>query len=555
MVDGILPDSIQLNATSGDITGMSTLNPGDHTSFTIRVIDAGKPAASDKKTFYIYGKHCALSIDPKSLPQASEMMTYELLLNGKGGIAPYRFDVDSGQLPSGLHLTEDGTIKGVPETQGIYSFMIRMSDAAGSMAQQSYVMDVIACETCPIISGKTTYDNTGDMPNVTLIFRDTSNYTRTTITDENGLYQISVPTGWSGTVIPKMEGYTFDPSNRMYQQLMIDQYHQDYVADVIMLRISGKVMNSDTDAGISDIRLQYGDAGASVQTNNNGEFNIDVPYGWSGTITPENRGYLFEPQAIQINSIDQNQPDQHFSAISTYVPQLVISPMSVIFRKPQTKRSEPAAQNETSLRTGNNDYHTGLVIPESVTKYWKSNKPDYRYRKRKNLPPKLDWSQYDSPVRNQGSCGSCWAFAGVALLENLANRSGLMASINLSEQIMVSCVYKERSEGGCSGGWYWDVFDYTFHYGIPEESCFPYKARNGNCDDQCEEPEYRLKLTDFTPAHGLWEEEFSVQDLKGALQDGPLSVGFYVPSSFYGYNGGIYDYKSGSMDFLDMQCY
>jgi len=547
IIDGSLPDSIHLNVHSGDITGIPVLNPGSHITFTIKVTDSGQPEASDDKSFYIYGRHCALTISPKSMPQASVMMTYELSLLGKGGIPPYSFHLDSGQLPSGLSLSTNGQLKGVPENQGSYSFMIRMRDAVGSLAQQAYVMTVVPCETCPNISGQTQHANGGDMQNVRLTFRNANNYTRTIQTSETGHYEIKVPNGFSGTVIPEMEGYTFNPPHRIYHQIMTDQPDHNYVAQMIMLQVSGKVTDSDNGAGIAHINIRYGDAGAVTQTDDQGVYEIQVPYGWTGTIMPKNGGYRFEPSAIQIKNIRNDQMTHHFSGISTYEPQLVVSPLSVIFKKPESSRSEPEIQKADSRSTEN--YQTGLIIPESVKEYWQNHTPDYRYRKRRNLPSQLDWSKYDSPIRNQGSCGSCWAFAGVALLENLAIRAGLMLSIDLSEQVMVSCVYKDRSSGGCSGGWYWDVFDYTFKHGIFEENCFPYKARNGNCKDQCDEPEYLLRLSHFTPAHGLWEEDFTVADLKGALQDGPLSVAFYVPSSFFRYNGGIYDYQSGSMDF------
>jgi C1A family cysteine protease len=547
IIDGQLPDNIHLNAHSGDITGISGLNPGTHAIFTIKVTDAGQPSASDKQLFYIYGQHCALTISPKSMPQGSVMMTYELSLQGKGGIAPYTFDLDSGQLPSGLSLSANGLIKGIPENQGNYHFMIRMRDAAGSLAQQAYAMTVVPCETCPMISGQTRHTNGGSMPNVPLTFRDASNYTRTTQTNETGEYEIKVPTGFSGAIMPQMEGYIFEPPNRMYQQIMTDHSRQDFVAQIIMLTISGKITDTDTGAGIPRVSIRYGDAGAFTMTDDQGTYDIQVPYGWTGTLIPENGGYRFEPSEIQIQNIREDQKNHHFSGISTYEPQVIVTPLSVIFQKPETARTTPNVQNET--RRNSASYHTGLIIPESVKEYWQTHTPDDRYRKRRNLPSQLDWSQYDSPIRDQGRCGSCWAFAGVALLENLAIRAGLKISIDLSEQVMVSCVYKDRSSGGCSGGWYWDVFDYTFKHGIFEENCFPYKARNGNCDDQCESPEYRLRLTHFTPAHGLWEEDFTVQDLKGALQDGPLSVAFYVPASFFRYNGGIYDYQSGSMDF------
>ena len=550
IIDGNLPDNVQLNINTGDITGIPTLQPGNHATFTVRVTDSGKPSASDEKTFYIYGRHCPLTIDPKSMPQASTMMTYELALIGIGGISPYRFYLDSEQIPPGLELNSNGILKGIPERQGTFSFVIRMEDAAGSLAQQAYTLKVVPCETCPLISGKTLHANGAVVDNIKIVFHDSEAYTRMVLPDENGDYQTKVPVGWSGTVIPEKTGYTFEPQNRVYQEIMTDKKQQDYIASIMMFNISGKIINPDTDEGAPNVSVQYGDAGSKCQTNDLGIFQFEVPFDWSGTIMPVNEGYQFKPQAIVLKNIIHDQNDINFSANPTYNPQVEVSPLSIILKNNKTQL---IVNNITSKQirsiNGLSSYDTGLIIPEHIKKYWQTHFPDDRYRKRRNLPDKLDWSTYDSPVRDQRACGSCWAFAGVALLENLANQVALMPSIDLSEQVMVSCVYKDRSNGGCHGGWYWDVFDFTKKNGIPPENCFPYVARDGSCEDQCDEPEYKLKLSTFTPESGLWGEEFSVQDLKGALQDGPLSVAFYVPDSFYSYSGGIFDYKNDLYDF------
>ena len=93
------------------------------------------------------------------------------------------------------------------------------------------------------------------------------------------------------------------------------------------------------------------------------------------------------------------------------------------------------------------------------------------------LPEAFDLREqgHMSPVRNQGSCGSCWAFAGIAAMESalLKHQS---SEFNLSEQEIVSC---DRSASGCSGGW--QPFDYMIKNGVGLESDFPYAGRNLSC--------------------------------------------------------------------------
>ena len=198
--------------------------------------------------------------------------------------------------------------------------------------------------------------------------------------------------------------------------------------------------------------------------------------------------------------------------------------------------TDPLGENdemEDIEQTSNDEHALGLIIPEHVKEYWRTHTPQLMYDLH-DLQASINWSSNDSPVKNQGGCGSCWAFAAVGLVENLGNKN------DLSEQVIVSC-----ANGDCGGGWYWDAFEYIKNQGISPESCYPYTATNGNCSNKCSDPAYLVKLTQHTPANGLWGENMTVNDLKAALQSGPLCVAMRVPQdgSFNpNYSGGIYNY-------------
>ena len=96
-----------------------------------------------------------------------------------------------------------------------------------------------------------------------------------------------------------------------------------------------------------------------------------------------------------------------------------------------------------------------------------------------DIAASVDWREKGavSAVKNQGQCGSCWAFSAVGALEGLnAISSGKLEEF--AEQALVDC--SKNGNQGCSGG----LMDYAFSFteqGIPLESDYQYTGRNGAC--------------------------------------------------------------------------
>ncbi len=104
-------------------------------------------------------------------------------------------------------------------------------------------------------------------------------------------------------------------------------------------------------------------------------------------------------------------------------------------------------------------------------------------------PSTFDWRDEEggnwlSPVRNQGYCGSCWAFATVGVVESTLNIAGddPDLDLDLAEEFLVSDCYMRPAwepYASCCGGWV--SLDFVRDAGLPDEACFPY-AESCGCD-------------------------------------------------------------------------
>merc|ERR1712211_63171 len=149
------------------------------------------------------------------------------------------------------------------------------------------------------------------------------------------------------------------------------------------------------------------------------------------------------------------------------------------------------------------------------------------------LAASVDWRSKGAvtPVKNQGQCGSCWAFSTVGGLEG-AWEIGTGTLTSMSEQQFVDC---SKANLGCNGGSMESGFQYAEGVAVATESSYPYTVRDGSC-----------KSSGYSTAiprggvTGYKSVGASTSSLQSALQHGPVSVAIEADQmSFQGYSGGV----------------
>ncbi|CAH1790507.1 unnamed protein product [Owenia fusiformis] len=142
----------------------------------------------------------------------------------------------------------------------------------------------------------------------------------------------------------------------------------------------------------------------------------------------------------------------------------------------------------------------------------------------------VDWRKrgYVTPVKNQGHCGSCWAFSVTGAIEGQHFRkTGKLVS--LSEQNLVDCSKKNH---GCDGGWQYKAFDYVKINGIDTEEAYPYIGKDSTC--KFDKSAVGATIRDYKSFSG----EQNLMTAVAAI--GPISCAVDVTKKFQFYKNGIF---------------
>lgn len=208
------------------------------------------------------------------------------------------------------------------------------------------------------------------------------------------------------------------------------------------------------------------------------------------------------------------------------------------------KHNEAFARGEVTYKMGLNKFAdmTKEEFANTMTgfrpnKLVRSRGLNYTRQNNVRLPSSVDWRQQGAvtPVKNQGQCGSCWAFSATGSIEGQHFRkTGQLVS--LSEQNLVDCA-TDYPNSGCDGGDMVAAFKYVIdNGGIDTEDSYPYQRGDHY---YCR---YNVQNIGATISNYVSIASGDQEALKEAVANvGPVSVAMYASlGSFSRYSSGIY---------------
>jgi len=149
----------------------------------------------------------------------------------------------------------------------------------------------------------------------------------------------------------------------------------------------------------------------------------------------------------------------------------------------------------------------------------------------------IDWVAKGgvTPVKDQGACGSCWAFSTMAVVEAVF-KIGTGITLNLAEQQLVDC---DTDDHGCAGGDVTRALRWLESNAACTTASYPYMATEGICKS-CSSANVKVGGVNLVPPQ-------SESALASALGGSPVSVSVYADSAWQHYSSGVlYTYRGCS---------
>ena len=155
-----------------------------------------------------------------------------------------------------------------------------------------------------------------------------------------------------------------------------------------------------------------------------------------------------------------------------------------------------------------------------------------------DLPESVDWRTKGAviAVKDQGQCGSCWAFSTIGSFEGRCFIDGLGLN-SYSEQQLVDCTTAEGNQG-CNGGLMTNAFEYLKEHCLAYEGEYPYSA----LDNSCKTVKGHAKITGYTSV-----PQSDVAQLAAAVAKQPVAIAVDA-ENWQLYSSGVFSNCQQSLD-------
>jgi hypothetical protein len=211
-----------------------------------------------------------------------------------------------------------------------------------------------------VISGQVAVGTTG-LSGVTVTFTPGTTVT----TDVNGNYSMTLVAGWSGTVTAAKAGYYITPLSIAFTNVTANQVNQNFVA-ANAITIYGLVSQNTVPATpLPGVTVTFSNGGGTAVTDATGIYTQYLPIGWTGTITPSDPTYAFNPTTRAVTNVTRNLA-QNFTAqsVATVSGQITSNGVGLA----GVRVGFGAAGSTTTNATGNytmtvNSGYTGTATP------------------------------------------------------------------------------------------------------------------------------------------------------------------------------------------------